>query len=528
MKREQFGSRLGFILVSAGCAIGLGNVWKFPYMAGKYGGAAFILVYLLFLVILGLPIIVCEFSVGRASQKSIATSYNALEPPHTRWHYARWAAIAGNYLLVMFYSMVGGWMLYYCFRMAKGEFASVTASEVSEKYTGMLSSVPTLMFWTVLVIVLSFGICSIGLQKGVEKIMKITMLCLLGIMVILTIRSVTLTGSSEGLRFFLVPDFERMAKNGIGNVIFGAMSQAFFTLSIGMGGMAIFGSYLDKKRSLAGESLSIVLLDTCVALMAGLIVIPSCFAFGTRCRTGPCIHHAAEHFHTDGRRTDLGLFILPVFILCGTVHHCRSLREHCLFLDGSVWMEENQSRGDQYSPDHSFKYSMYPRIQRMVRFPAAWRRHKHYGSGRLYCIQQYPSARLSCISFVLYAQKRMGLEKFHSGSKQRRRLKVSGKSSLLYDTYPAVGRSRDLSERLLRHVPPAGNDYFCDLDADRTGLSWIYRIYFQQPEKTEKIIKNWYRQVLFHTADTSTFLSFYLFSKRRSARIHIACTMIAA
>lgn len=248
----------------------------------------------------------------------------------------------------------------------------------------------------------------------------------------------------------------------------------------------------------------------------------------TRCRTGTCIHHAAEHFHTDGRGTDLGLFILPVFILCGTVHHCRSLREHCLFLDGSVWMEENQSCGDQYSPDHSFKYSMYPRIQRMVRFPAAWRRHKHYGSGRLYCIQQYPSAWLSCISFVLYAQKRMGLEKFHSGSKQRRRIKVSGKSSLLYDTYPAVGRSRNLSERLLRHVPPAGNDYFCDLDADRTGLSWIYRIYFQQPEKTEKIIKNWYRQVLFHTADTSTFLSFYLFSKRRSARIHIACTMIAA
>ena len=203
MKREQFGSRLGFILVSAGCAIGLGNVWKFPYMAGKYGGAAFILVYLLFLVILGLPIIVCEFSVGRASQKSIATSYNALEPPHTRWHYARWGShcrkLSSGHVLI---PMVGGWMLYYCFRMAKGEFASVTASEVSEKYTGMLSSVPTLMFWTVLVIVLSFGICSIGLQKGVEKIMKITMLCLLGIMVILTIRSVTLTGSSEGLRFF--------------------------------------------------------------------------------------------------------------------------------------------------------------------------------------------------------------------------------------------------------------------------------------------------------------------------------------
>lgn len=173
-------------------------------------------------------------------------------------------------------------------------------------------------------------------------------------------------------------------------------------------------------------------------------------------------------------------------------------------------MEENKSCGDQYSPDHSFKYPLYPRIQCMVRFPAAWHRHKHYGSGRLYCIQQYPSTWLSYLSFVLYAQKRVGMEKFHSGSKQRRRLKVSGKSSLLYDTYPAVDRSRDLSERLLRYVPPAGNDYFCDLDADRTGLSWIYRIYFQQPEKTEKIIKNWYRQVLFHTADTSFFfLSFF-------------------
>ena len=287
MKREQFGSRLGFILVSAGCAIGLGNVWKFPYMAGKYGGAAFILVYLLFLVILGLPIIVCEFSVGRASQKSIATSYNALEPPRTKWHYARWAAIAGNYLLVMFYSMVGGWMLYYCFRMAKGEFTGVTASEVSEKYAGMLSSVPTLSFWTVLVILLSFGICSIGLQKGVEKIMKVTMLCLLAIMVILTIRSVTLSGSSEGLRFFLVPDFNRMVENGIGNVIFGAMSQAFFTLSLGIGAMAIFGSYIGKDRSLTGETLNICVLDTTVAFLAGLIIFPSCFAFGVDPGEGP-------------------------------------------------------------------------------------------------------------------------------------------------------------------------------------------------------------------------------------------------
>lgn len=287
MKREKFGSRLGFILVSAGCAIGLGNVWKFPYMTGKFGGAAFILMYLVFLAILGMPIIVCEFSVGRASQKSIATSYNALEPEGTRWHFTRWFAIAGNYILVMFYSMVGGWMLYYCLRMARGDFTGVTSGQVVESYDQMLASPGTLMLWTVVVILIAFGICSIGLQKGVEKIMKVTMLCLLGIMVILAIRSVTLSGSAEGLRFYLVPDFHKMVENGIGNVIFGAMSQAFFTLSIGMGGMAIFGSYLDKSRSLTGESVSIVILDTFVALVAGLIVIPACFAFNVEPAAGP-------------------------------------------------------------------------------------------------------------------------------------------------------------------------------------------------------------------------------------------------
>ena len=287
MKRENFGSRLGFILVSAGCAIGLGNVWKFPYMAGQYGGAAFILIYLLFLVILGLPIIVCEFSVGRASQKSIATSYNVLEPKGTRWHFTRWFAIAGNYLLVMLYSRGGGWMLYYCFRMAKGECAGIESTVVSAKYDSMLESPVTLTFWTILVILLAFWICSIGLQKGVEKIMKITMLCLLAIMVVLAIRSVTLPGAAEGLRFYLIPDFGKVLENGVGNVIFGAMSQAFFTLSIGMGGMAIFGSYLDKSRSLTGESLSILLLDTCVALTAGLIVFPACFSFNVQPDAGP-------------------------------------------------------------------------------------------------------------------------------------------------------------------------------------------------------------------------------------------------
>ena len=336
MKREQFGSVWALFWYLRDVPSDLGTSGSFHIWPENIGGAAFILVYLLFLVILGLPIIVCEFSVGRASQKSIATSYNALEPPRTKWHYARWAAIAGNYLLVMFYSMVGGWMLYYCFRMAKGEFTGVTASEVSEKYAGMLSSVPTLSFWTVLVILLSFGICSIGLQKGVEKIMKVTMLCLLAIMVILTIRSVTLSGSSEGLRFFLVPDFNRMVENGIGNVIFGAMSQAFFTLSIGMGGMAIFGSYLDKKRSLAGESVSIVLLDTCVALMAGLIVIPSCFAFGVEPDAGPgLVFITLPNIFTQmaGGRIWGSLFFL--FLFCAALSTIVGVFENIV----SFWMD---------------------------------------------------------------------------------------------------------------------------------------------------------------------------------------------
>lgn len=338
MKREKFGSRLGFILVSAGCAIGLGNVWKFPYMAGQYGGAAFILIYLLFLVILGMPIIVCEFSVGRASQKSIAASYNVLEPEGSRWHYTRWFAIAGNYLLVMFYSMVGGWMLYYCFRMAKGEFTGITTETVTEKYQSMLQSPGTLLFWTILVILISFGICSIGLQKGVEKIMKTTMLCLLAIMVVLAVRSVTLPGASEGLKFYLIPDFKRVIDNGLGNVVFGAMSQAFFTLSIGMGGMAIFGSYLDKSRSLTGESLSIVLLDTFVALTAGLIVFPACFAFDVEPGAGPgLVFITLPNIFTQmpGGRFWGALFFLFLFFR-RSLDNCGSVRKYCLIWHGFV------------------------------------------------------------------------------------------------------------------------------------------------------------------------------------------------
>lgn len=291
MEREKFGSRLGFILVSAGCAIGLGNIWKFPYMCGQYGGAAFILIYLLFLAILGFPIMVCEFSVGRASQKSCATSFKVLEPEGTRWHEYSYIGMAGNYLLMMFYATVAGWMLYYFWRSLSGEFTatSLSTEQISDKFNDLLQSPATLTFWMILAVILAFGICSLGVQKGVEKVTKIMMLLLLGLIVILAVHSTLLPGAGEGIRFYLVPDFHNMLEKGIGNVIFGAMSQAFFTLSIGMGSMAIFGSYLDKSRSLTGEALNITILDTFVALMAGLIIIPACFAYGIEPDAGPSL-----------------------------------------------------------------------------------------------------------------------------------------------------------------------------------------------------------------------------------------------
>lgn len=290
-EREKFGSRLGFILVSAGCAVGLGNVWKFPYVCGQYGGAAFILIYLIFLVILGFPIIVCEFSVGRGSQKSCATSFQVLEKEGGRWHNFGYIGMAGNYMLMMFYTMVAGWMIYYCFRCGRGDFTGqvLSARDISEKYSEMTASPFGMMFWTILAILIAFGICSLGVQKGVEKISKIMMLCLLGLIVVLVVHSITLPGAMEGVKFYLIPDFQDMVEKGIGNVIYAAMSQAFFTLSLGLGSMAVFGSYLDKSRSLTGESVNIALLDTFVALLAGLIVIPACFSFGIEPDSGPSL-----------------------------------------------------------------------------------------------------------------------------------------------------------------------------------------------------------------------------------------------
>ena len=285
--RERFSSRLGFILISAGCAVGLGNVWRFPYITGQYGGAAFVLVYLIFLVLLGLPIMVMEFAVGRASQKSAARSFHVLEPAGTKWHLQGYACMAGNYLLMMFYTTVGGWMAAYIFKTLTGEFKGLDSDGVAAVFNDMLARPGYMTFWMVLVVLLSFFICSLGLQKGVERITKAMMSCLFLILLILCIRSVTLPGASEGLRFYLSPDFTRFTENGVGNTIFAALGQAFFTLSLGIGAMAIFGSYIGKDHTLTGETINICLLDTLVAFLAGLIIFPSCFAFGVDPGQGP-------------------------------------------------------------------------------------------------------------------------------------------------------------------------------------------------------------------------------------------------
>lgn len=288
-EREKFSSRLGFILISAGCAIGLGNVWRFPYITGQYGGAAFVLIYLLFLLILGLPIMVMEFAVGRASQLSAARSFHALEPKGSKWHLYSYGAMLGNYLLMAFYTTVGGWMIAYVYKMAKGEFVGVDPSYITDSFSVMLKNPLYMGICMVVTVLISFGVCSFGLRGGVEKINKTMMVCLLAIMVVLVFRSLTLPGAAEGLTFYLKPDFSKLfeAKGGLGESIFAAMGQAFFTLSLGIGALAIFGSYIGRERSLTGEAISITILDTFVALMSGLIIFPACSAFGIQADSGP-------------------------------------------------------------------------------------------------------------------------------------------------------------------------------------------------------------------------------------------------
>ena len=289
MEREKLKSRMGFILLSAGCAIGIGNVWKFPYIAGQGGGGAFVLFYLIFLIILGLPIMTMEFAVGRASRKSPVRAYQALEKPGQKWHIHGYLTLVGCYLLMMFYTTVAGWMLHYFYMTAAGKLAGLNAEQVAGKFTEMLASPATMTFWMVFVVVVSILVCAKGLQSGLERVTKGMMIALLLIMVVLAVNSLFMPGAKEGLSFFLVPDFARMQEVGVVNTLVSAMNQAFFTLSLGIGAMSIFGSYIGKEHSLLGESVRIVVLDTFVAITAGLIIFPACFTYHVDQTSGPSL-----------------------------------------------------------------------------------------------------------------------------------------------------------------------------------------------------------------------------------------------
>ncbi|HHZ13688.1 MAG TPA: sodium-dependent transporter [Clostridiales bacterium] len=286
-KREKFASRLGFILISAGCSIGLGDVWRFPYITGQYGGGIFVLIYLIFIFALGLPIMTMEFAVGRASQKSIATSFKEMQREGQKWHWMGYAGIAGNYILMMFYTSIAGWMLAYFYKFLIGQFNGLNAEQVGQVFDNLIANPVEMTIWLVITTVFCFGVCSLGLQEGVEKITKVMMVLLLAIIVVLAVKSMTLPNAEEGLKFYLLPDFNRMQENGIWETIFAAMSQAFFTLSIGIGSLAIFGSYIGKERSLLGESINIASLDTAISIIAGLIIFPATFSFGVDPGQGP-------------------------------------------------------------------------------------------------------------------------------------------------------------------------------------------------------------------------------------------------
>lgn len=289
MKREQLGSRLGFILISAGCAIGIGNVWKFPYMAGENGGGIFVLIYLFFLAILGLPVMTMEFAMGRASQKSPVRIYHQLAPKKKAWRAQGYAALAGNYLLMMFYTTVAGWMLHYFVSTATGTFNGLNSEQVSGEFSNMLSDTPSMLIYMGIVVAVGFFVCSFGLQKGLERVTKFMMIALLAIMILLAFYSIFLIDGSEGLVYYLVPNFKNIEHIGIVNVIVAAMNQAFFTLSLGIGAMAIFGSYIGKERSLLGESINVAVLDTLVAITSGLIIFPTCAAFNVEVDSGPSL-----------------------------------------------------------------------------------------------------------------------------------------------------------------------------------------------------------------------------------------------
>lgn len=288
MKRESFKSRLGFLLVSAGCAIGIGNVWRFPYVVGENGGGIFVLFYLLFLVAMGLPVLTMELAVGRGSRKSAVLAYKELEKPKSKWHIHGWFAILGCYVLMMYYTTVSGWMVSYFYKFVTGEFkAGMDVDATGSVFSDLLADPKQMGFWMILTVIVGFIVCSRGLQNGLERISKIMMTALLVLIVVLAVHSITLSGAGEGLRFYLIPNLSMVEKVGIGNVISAAMNQAFFTLSLGVAAMEIFGSYMSKDHALAGEGVRICALDTFVAVMSGLIIFPACFSYGVEVTSGP-------------------------------------------------------------------------------------------------------------------------------------------------------------------------------------------------------------------------------------------------
>lgn len=289
MQREHLGSRLGFILLSAGCAIGIGNVWKFPYIAGQNGGAIFVLIYLACLVLLGLPIMTMEFSLGRGAQKSPVKMYQELEPKGSKWHLHGYVAMAGNIILLMCYCTICGWMLQYFVDTAAGKFVGLNVEQIGAAFPAMTQNTPAMAFYTIANVGLATVVCSFSLQGGLERITKWMMLALLSIMILLAVNSCRLEGAAEGLKFYLMPDFKKFTEAGVWNVVVAAMNQSFFSLSLGIGSMAIFGSYLKKEHTLMGEAVNVVCLDTFVAFTAGLIIFPACSAFGVEAGAGPSL-----------------------------------------------------------------------------------------------------------------------------------------------------------------------------------------------------------------------------------------------
>ena len=290
MERESFKSRLGFILVSAGCAIGIGNVWRFPYVAGENGGGLFVLLYLVFLVLMGIPVLTMELAVGRASRKSAVLGYKKLEKPKSKWHIHGWFCMLGCYLLMMYYTTVSGLMTSYFYKFATGTFESgMTSEQVSGVFSQLQSNPIEMVIWMAIITILGFLVCSRGIQKGIEKVSKFMMIALLVLILALAVNSILLSGAGEGLKFYLVPDFEKVSEIGIGNIVSAAMNQSFFTLSLGIAAMEIFGSYMSKDNTLPGESVKICALDTFVAIMAGLIIFPACFSYGVEPDQGPAL-----------------------------------------------------------------------------------------------------------------------------------------------------------------------------------------------------------------------------------------------